>query len=348
MLRRSLNSARAVLLILACAAAPAASAQDRYSVFDTDNSALLVAPEHVRQGDLLIAWAVCAAPVAGASAALIGTDGVPAASAPGLPATSLFADNAARSMIHPAAPVSRTRPKPRPVVYVFFIAVPTRLPAGHYKFSACGGDSVIVVGRRNFLTETIKLDETNTAIRTRPDARKDEEAKKLYDLLCRVDPAAFHADISNFVLPVSAAARRSSFFGDRRIYEYSDGSSETSEHAGIDFAVAAGTPVRACARGKVVMAAERIITGGTLVIEHFPGVYSMYMHLSDIEVAPGAIVEQGGRIGHSGSTGLSTGPHLHWELRVRGSMVDPESLTTNPLLDKALIITTIRALIEGR
>ncbi len=205
-----------------------------------------------------------------------------------------------------------------------------------------------MIEKHAFYSETINLDEKNTAIRTQPDRRKEEEAKKLYALLARVDQGAFYAGFSRFTLPVSADTRRSSLFGDRRVYTYSNGSSESSEHAGIDFAVPTGTVVRACARGRVVMAEERIVTGKTIVIEHFPGVYSIYMHLSEFEAAPGALVEQGQCVGRSGSTGLSTGPHLHWEIRVRDSMIDPESLCAAPPLDKALIINTIRALIEGR
>ena len=64
-------------------------------------------------------------------------------------------------------------------------------------------------------------------------------------------------------------------------------------HEGVDWAVVAGTAVRACARGKVVLAAYREVTGNTVVIEHLPGLYSLYFHLSSIEVAEGAVVERG-------------------------------------------------------
>lgn len=326
----------------------ALNAQNRQLGPDTDRAILLVTPERVRQGDLLIAYLIGEAPLSCDSALLLGPDGAIVASAPAHALTSLSAEFSAAPEASRSLPVARSQPKPRPMVYVFFIAVPTRLAQGLYRLSAGGAVSEIIIEKHAFYSETINLDEKNTAIRTQPDRRKEEEAKKLYALLARVDHGAFYAGFSSFSLPVSADARRSSLFGDRRIYVYSNGCSESSDHAGIDFAVPTGTAVRACARGKVVMAEERIVTGKTLVIEHFPGVYSIYMHLSEFDSAPGALVEQGQCLGRSGSTGLSTGPHLHWEIRVRGSMVDPESLCAAPPLDKALIINTIRALIEGR
>ncbi len=85
------------------------------------------------------------------------------------------------------------------------------------------------------------------------------------------------------------------------------------------------------------MATNRIVTGGTVVIEHLPAVYSLYYHLDTVDVAVNDIVEQGERIGTVGSTGLSTGPHLHWELRVSGVAVDPEQVIRAPHLDISVI-----------
>jgi len=95
-----------------------------------------------------------------------------------------------------------------------------------------------------------------------------------------------------------------------------------------------GTPVAAAGAGKVVFAGDRIVTGLTVVLEHLPGVYSLYYHLNDIAVAEGDVVEQGTTVGGVGSTGLATGPHLHWEVRVSGVPVKPEPLVSLPVLDK--------------
>jgi murein DD-endopeptidase MepM/ murein hydrolase activator NlpD len=162
-----------------------------------------------------------------------------------------------------------------------------------------------------------------------------------------VDDSAVFAEAPPFSFPVEGGWR-SSGFGEVRRYLHPNGSSERSVHAGIDWAVVAGTAVRACARGRVVIATDREVTGKTVMIEHLPGLYSMYFHLSSIEVEEGAIIERGARISLSGSTGLSTGPHLHWELRARGAAVDPEYWLGVPLLDKEAVTAIMSGLIEGR
>lgn len=95
-------------------------------------------------------------------------------------------------------------------------------------------------------------------------------------------------------------------------------------HNGIDYGVPEGTEVSSCAQGKVVMAENRISTGLSIVIEHLPGLYSVYYHLSSLNVKEGQIVKQGELIGLSGKTGLATGPHLHWEVRLNALPVSPE------------------------
>jgi murein DD-endopeptidase MepM/ murein hydrolase activator NlpD len=85
----------------------------------------------------------------------------------------------------------------------------------------------------------------------------------------------------------------------------------------------------------------RIVTGNSVVIEHLPGVYSLYYHLDKIEVKEGDIVEAGTLLGLSGATGLATGPHLHWEVRVNGENTDPDVFTTRPILDKSLILSKL-------
>ena len=116
---------------------------------------------------------------------------------------------------------------------------------------------------------------------------------------------------------------------------------DTSVHAGIDYAVPKGTQVQACAAGKVVLACPRIVTGNSIIIEHLPGVYSIYYHLEEIKVAEGSMVNAGDIIGLSGSTGLSTGPHLHWEIRVSTENADPDAFIRRAMLDRAAISDAI-------
>ena len=72
------------------------------------------------------------------------------------------------------------------------------------------------------------------------------------------------------------------------------------------------------------MAESRISTGWSVVVEHLPGLYSLYYHMSELSVKEGDMVSQGQLLGKSGATGLATGPHLHWEVRLNGSAVRPE------------------------
>jgi murein DD-endopeptidase MepM/ murein hydrolase activator NlpD len=97
-------------------------------------------------------------------------------------------------------------------------------------------------------------------------------------------------------------------------------------HSGVDFAVAKGTPVSAVATGTVV--ATGPYGGGwgkVVVIEHSRGVRTLYAHLSRIAVRRGQLVTTGARIGRVGATGRATGPHLHFEVFVRGANVDPQT-----------------------
>ena len=129
--------------------------------------------------------------------------------------------------------------------------------------------------------------------------------------------------LKKFTTPTESQ-RYTAYCGDRRTYVYTNGKSSTSLHYGNDYGVPTGTEVKACAGGKVVMAESRISTGWSVVIEHLPGLYSLYYHMSELNVKEGDMVNQGQLIGKSGATGLATGPHLHWEVRLNGSAVRPE------------------------
>lgn len=94
-------------------------------------------------------------------------------------------------------------------------------------------------------------------------------------------------------------------------------------HPGIDIPAGGGTPVAAARAGTVVFAGPGGSYGRLVVIAHGRGVETWYGHLSRIGVVPGQHVRRGGRVGRVGSTGRSTGPHLHFEVRVRGAAVDP-------------------------
>lgn len=103
---------------------------------------------------------------------------------------------------------------------------------------------------------------------------------------------------------------------------YNDGTL-TARHTGQDLRAPVGTPVHASAPGRVVLAESLDVRGNTVIIDHGWGVLTGYSHFSEILVEPGQMVQAGEIIGMSGNTGRSTGPHLHWELAVGGTWVDP-------------------------
>jgi murein DD-endopeptidase MepM/ murein hydrolase activator NlpD len=94
-------------------------------------------------------------------------------------------------------------------------------------------------------------------------------------------------------------------------------------HTGVDFRAPAGTPVRAADGGVVVHAGWLEVYGYAVIIDHGGGVSTLYGHCSSLEVSSGQSVSAGQVIARSGSTGYSTGPHLHFEKRVNGSPVPP-------------------------
>jgi len=196
----------------------------------------------------------------------------------------------------------------------------------------------ITIAPREFRSETIQLTPALTSLVSDPDPQKTAESNRLWQILTTTGNQVYHT--GQFVLPVTAT-RRTSQFGTRRVNEYSDGRKVTSIHAGVDFGIPTGTQVGACGAGRVILARMRIVTGNSIIIEHAPGVYSIYYHLDSISAQEGAMVRAGEVIGLSGSTGFSTGPHLHWELRISTENTDPDIFVARPVLDKNLIISRI-------
>ena len=94
-------------------------------------------------------------------------------------------------------------------------------------------------------------------------------------------------------------------------------------HAGLDFGAPYGSPIVAAADGQVIAAGWAGGYGNEVQIAHGGGVVSLYGHMSGIVARPGEVVRQGQVIGYVGSTGLSTGPHLHFEIKVNGQAVNP-------------------------
>ncbi len=123
-----------------------------------------------------------------------------------------------------------------------------------------------------------------------------------------------------FVPPVPG--RPTSIFGKRRIFN----GKPRSPHPGLDLRAAVGDPVVAAGPGTVVWAAELYYSGNTVIVDHGLGLFTLYAHLSQIDVASGDRVEPGTPLGRAGATGRVTGPHLHFGAKIGREPFDPRAL----------------------
>jgi murein DD-endopeptidase MepM/ murein hydrolase activator NlpD len=124
----------------------------------------------------------------------------------------------------------------------------------------------------------------------------------------------------DFVTPVKAKPTDS--FGMTRLFN----EELTSTHRGTDFPVNEGAPVVVSNSGTVVLAKELFYEGNCVIVDHGQRFFTIYMHLSKIEVKPGNKLGKGERLGLSGQTGRVTGPHLHMGVRWNGAYLDPTKL----------------------
>jgi murein DD-endopeptidase MepM/ murein hydrolase activator NlpD len=104
---------------------------------------------------------------------------------------------------------------------------------------------------------------------------------------------------------------------------------QTAMHSGMDFRGETGTPVQAAGSGRVVIADVAGGYGNMVELDHGHGVTTRYAHLSAFQVSQGQIVAAGQIVGLLGSTGRSTGPHLHYEIRINGEAIDPARFLQN-------------------
>jgi murein DD-endopeptidase MepM/ murein hydrolase activator NlpD len=141
------------------------------------------------------------------------------------------------------------------------------------------------------------------------------EQEKLQAVFTIVTPRPLWDGV--FTRPITTTL--SSPFGIRRSY---NGGPASSFHEGNDFRGPAGLPVTAPAAGRVVLAETLTVRGNAVVLDHGLGVFTGYWHMSQINVQPGDLVKPGQVIGRVGNTGLSTGAHLHWEMRIGNVYVD--------------------------
>jgi murein DD-endopeptidase MepM/ murein hydrolase activator NlpD len=172
----------------------------------------------------------------------------------------------------------------------------------------------IQVTNGQFPMDSVQVEPTlasllSSDIRTEEDKRLAENYQKV------TQPKLWEG---RFLMPVTGEIITE--FGSLRSY---NGGPVVGHHAGADIAAGQGRNVVAPAKGKVVVVDKVQLRGNIVILDHGLGVYTTYAHLSQVDVQVGQMVERGQAFAKVGSTGLSTGPHLHWELWVGGANVNP-------------------------
>lgn len=175
--------------------------------------------------------------------------------------------------------------------------------------------------------KTKELEDTKSKINTSQAELKKlkEEEKKLEAEIAAIERAILARGNSNRILrggliwPCPSSKRITSTFGNRK----SPTKGGSTYHQGIDIGAPVGTTVIAAAAGEVVISKYSYSAGNYIMIDHGSGIFTVYMHLSVRGVEVGKEVSQGQKIGEVGSTGYSTGPHLHFGVRKNGSYVNP-------------------------
>jgi murein DD-endopeptidase MepM/ murein hydrolase activator NlpD len=169
----------------------------------------------------------------------------------------------------------------------------------------------IVIRRTVFPSQNVKLAPDIEALHSTP-----EEMALLTSFRDTVSETRSWRD--PFTPPVSGCM--TSPFGVKRLH---NGKATGEYHGGVDQRTPEGEAVRAVAAGTVTFAKQFNVLGNAVGIDHGQGLESMYLHMSRLAVAPEATVQRGDILGYAGSTGRSTGPHLHWVLYVNGINVNP-------------------------
>ena len=177
----------------------------------------------------------------------------------------------------------------------------------------------VLVNAGQYPTTELQVEERYVELSPEDQARADREAAETSAIYDTFTPERYWTEA--FEVPVRGA-KDGRNFGHRRVFN----GQPRAPHSGADLRAGTGTPIYAANRGRVVLAKDLFFSGNAVYIDHGYGLFTTYLHLSEIDVKVGDMVERGQQLGLAGATGRVTGPHLHWGVRLVDARVDPFSL----------------------
>jgi len=203
-----------------------------------------------------------------------------------------------------------------PGVQKLHITVQTTDTTDHLSYS-------IKIVKEKYAVQHLKLPKNTVDLDSKTLKRVRLEQKEMANAFRHIGPQPLWD--SAFLEPLKGTV--TGRFGSRRVIN----GQHKRPHSGEDIAAPNGTPVLAMNKGTVVAAVDHFFSGKGVIIDHGVGLFSMYFHLSEIDVHPGQALDKGDVLGKVGATGRATGPHLHWGIRLNGARVNPYALTALPL-----------------
>lgn len=177
----------------------------------------------------------------------------------------------------------------------------------------------------NFVVKSFKYKEEKLKVdfRTVKLSKKDlKRAQKEQRMLAGLYTQSASVPYFNQAFKAPLDSYITSIYGNRRVYN----NAHKSQHLGTDYRAAVGVPIPAVNRGRVLFAGDLFYTGGTVIIDHGMDIFTVYGHLSNVKTQAGQIVNAGDIVALSGNTGRSSGPHLHWGVKIHGHYVNGYSL----------------------
>ncbi|MEE4074505.1 peptidoglycan DD-metalloendopeptidase family protein [Pseudomonas viridiflava] len=200
--------------------------------------------------------------------------------------------------------------------WLAIVGIPLTVKPGTEQISSGGRSLSFTVGSKKYPEQRITL-KNKRQVNPNPEDNKRIEGELAEQI--RAYRSFSPGTPSNLILDKPVNGPLSSKFGVRRFFN----GEERNPHAGLDFAVPAGTPIKSPAAGKVILIDDYFFNGNTVFVDHGQGFISMFCHMSKISVKQGDLVSRGGVVGEVGATGRATGPHMHWNVSLNDARVDP-------------------------